>query len=100
MAALSRTLLVPQIVSHIHSKRRNALFWLTLISHQQVMVGLNQEVLSQLSMNVLSGLIAFFPPNDIAQHVIVVANLVVTVVYSRDCCCQRHLEEIGRPDWK
>jgi len=46
-----------------------------------------RNVPCQRSKNVLSGL-TFIPPNDVAQHVIVVANHVIAVAYSRDRCCQ------------
>ena len=39
-------------------------------------------------------------PNNLAQRVIVVANNVMAVAYSHDRCCQCHLKEIWRPDWK
>jgi len=36
----------------------------------------------------VSGQRTFFPPNDVAQHVIFVDNHVIAVAYSRDRCCQ------------
>jgi len=36
---------------------------------------------------------SLFPPNDVAQRVIVVANHVIAVAYSHDCCCQHHLKK-------
>jgi len=41
-----------------------------------------------------------FLPNDVAQQVVVVANQVIAAAYSCDRCCQRHLKEMWRPDWK
>ena len=43
---------------------------------------------------------SLLPPDDVAQHVIAVANHVISVAYSHDRCCQRHLKEIWRPDRK
>jgi len=34
----------------------------------------------------------------VANQVIAVANHVITVAYSCDRCCQRHLKEIWRPE--
>jgi len=47
-----------------------------------------------------SGQRMVFNPNDVAQHAIAVANHVIAVAYSRDRCCQRHLKEIWRTNWK
>jgi len=38
--------------------------------------------------------LSFFLPNDVTRHVIIVANHMIAVAYSRDRRCQRHLKEI------
>jgi len=64
----------------------------TYQTYLKVMVGSNQE----RSLSAVKEW-SFFPPNDVAQHVIVVANLVIAVAYSRIAVAS-HLKEIWRPD--